>query len=152
MFDKLVERLATENDSMMRRYLIGALGSVDDEPLAGRARALSLDARLRTNEVLSPLWPQAGDVRTRDATWAFVRDNLDALIKRLPETFGADSLPGLASGFCTEARAAEVDAFFKERASSVPGMERALAQSVESIRLCAAKAAVHRDGARRLFR
>ncbi|OGQ14015.1 MAG: hypothetical protein A2138_21930 [Deltaproteobacteria bacterium RBG_16_71_12] len=152
VFDKLVERLATENDSMMRRYLIGALGSVDDEPLAGRARALSLDARLRTNEVLSPLWPQAGDVRTRDATWAFVRDNLDALIKRLPETFGADSLPGLASGFCTEARAAEVDAFFKERASSVPGMERALAQSVESIRLCAAKAAVHRDGARRLFR
>ncbi|MBI1945654.1 MAG: ERAP1-like C-terminal domain-containing protein [Deltaproteobacteria bacterium] len=152
VFDKLVERLATENDPMMRRYLVSALGSVDEEPLAGRARALSLDLRLKTNEVLSPLWAQAGDVRTRDATWAFVKENVDALIKRLPETFGADALPGLAGGYCSEERAAEIDGFFKERAGKVPGMERALAQAVEGVRLCAAKAAVHRDSARKAFK
>ncbi|MCC7110569.1 MAG: M1 family metallopeptidase [Deltaproteobacteria bacterium] len=151
VFDKLVERLSTETDSTMRRYLLGALGAVDDEALAVRARALSLDPRLKTNEVLSPLWSQAGDVKTRDATWAWVQANLDPLMARLPETFGRDALPGLASGFCSEERAAEAEAVFKPHLAKVPGLERSLAQAVEGVRLCAAKAAVHRDSARKVF-
>ncbi|MCC7072484.1 MAG: M1 family metallopeptidase [Deltaproteobacteria bacterium] len=151
VFDTLVERLGKESDSTMRRYLLGALGGVDDEALAARARALSLDARLKVNEVLSPLWSQGSDVRTRDATWTWTKEHLDALSARLPETFGRDNLPYLASGFCSEERAAEVSAFFAPRVPTVPGMERSLAQAVEGIRLCAAKATVHRESARKVF-
>ncbi len=151
MFDALVERLGTETDSTMRGYLLRALGGVDDEALAARARALALDPRLKTNEVFAPLWPQADDVRTRDATWAWVREHVDQLTARLPESHGS-ALPFLGASWCTEERAVEVEAFFAPRVPKVPGMERSLAQAVESIRLCAAKAAVHRASARAVFR
>lgn len=150
VFDTLVERLGTETDSTMRRYLIGAVSSVHDEALAARARDLALDARLKTNEVLSPLWTQSDDVRTRDATWMWVKEHHDALAARLPEDHGA-YLPFAGSGFCTEERAAEVAAFFTPRVDAVPGLERSLAQAVEGIRLCAAKAKVHRESAKKVF-
>ena len=47
-------------------------------------------------------------------------------------------LPFLAAGFCDEEHAAAVGAFFLSKAKDHAGMDRAVAQSVEEVRQCAA--------------
>jgi cytosol alanyl aminopeptidase len=151
VFDDVGRRLSFETDSVVRSYYLRALGGVRDEPLASRARDLALDGRLKVNEILVPLSVQAGDFRTRDAAWAWFQRNYDALVQRLPEEFGRDRVPDLFSGYCALDKAEEIRAFFEPRKAKVPGMERAVAQLLESIRLCAAKKAAHQEGLRKLF-
>lgn len=143
--------LSTESDSLARSYLLSGLGGVEDLALGKRALELSLDARLKVNEVLSPLWGQVGDPRTREQAYAWSRANIDALLARLPGEAGGEIVPVITGGGCSEAAALELDAFVTPRKAKLPGVERALAQALESIRLCAAKKAAHVDSARELF-
>ena len=77
-------------------------------------------------------------VATTDLTYAWLRENFAAVIQITPESFRSQILPGLGSGFCTADRAAEWSEFIRGWAGELPGFERSLAQSVESINLCAA--------------
>ena len=143
--------LSTETDSVTRSYLLAALGDVQDPALAQKALLLALDPRLKVNEVLGPLYRQAGDLRTRDAAWAWFAANYDKVMARLPEEFGGDRVTSLWSGYCAEDKAKELDAFFTPKKTKTPGMERALAITLESVRLCAARKQAHEDSARKLF-
>ncbi len=150
-WDDAARRLSTETDSLTRGYLLGALGSTNDPTLGKKARDLTLDPRLKINEVINPLHGQASDFRTRDAVWAWLPSHYAALMKRLPEEFGGARVPGLFSGYCSEEKAKELEAFFEPKKHKTPGMERALAITLESVRLCVAKKAVHEESARKLF-
>lgn len=150
-WDDVQARLGTETDPLTRTLLLAALGSSTEPALAARARDLALDQRLRTNEVFVPLQGQGSDVRTRDALWTWMGTNYDALLARLPETWGDAAIAGGSSGFCSEEKAAEVESFFQSRPKKSDALGRALAQAVEEIRLCAAKKAFHQESARKLF-
>lgn len=152
-WDAAAALLSTETDSMARSYLLSGLGGVEDAELAKRAVRLALDPRLKVNEVTSPLWSQMSDPRTRDAAWAWARENIDAILARLPESATGEVMPELLGGACSEEAAADLERFVKNKAKGkeLPGLERALAQKVEGMRLCAARKKVHQDSARRLF-
>ena len=142
-FDLLLERFAESDDALLRGHILGALGSTKDPELSLRAMALALDERVRVNELY---WPMRGPLtmrETRDAAWGWVQENFDALAGRLEQ--GAGRLPRVASGFCSEEKAQEVEAFFTPRLSRMPGGPRVLANTLEEIRLCAAKVAAHRE-------
>jgi alanyl aminopeptidase len=91
---------------------------------------------VRTNEIRAPLSVQVSKPETREAAWAWIEQSFVPLTARLPDD-GAGSMPWYASTFCSEEKAAEVEAFFAPRIDSLPGGPRNLAGALEAIRLCA---------------
>jgi cytosol alanyl aminopeptidase len=138
-------------DPLLRARLLSAVSHTRDPSLAERVRALALDERLRVNEVTVPLRVQLSMPETREATWAWLEENYDALVKRVATKRRGD-LPWLAAGFCSDADAERVEAFFGARVEDLRGGPRALAGTLEVIRLCAARAEAHRSDAIRYFR
>ena len=135
VFDRLVELLGETQDPSLRGNLLDALGSVRDEGLAARARELSLDPRLRRNEVMSVLWSQMRHPATREAAWAWFREHFEQLAERV--TFEAMGWsPWLASGLCRADAAEQVRAFFQPYLEKMPGAPRHLAGTLEALRLC----------------
>jgi alanyl aminopeptidase len=149
-WDDVNALFSNETDSQTRGYLLGALAGTHDATNAPKALALTLDPRLKVNEVMWPIGAQASDVRTRDAAWTWFQKNYDAVAARSPED-GRGHLARLFSSYCSEDRAQELEAFFGPKKDKTPGMERALAQALESVRLCAAKKAAHEESAKKMF-
>lgn len=145
-FDALLSKVLESDDALFRRDGIRALGSAREPALAQRARALSLDARLRVNEVTDPLTTQLSMEETRADAWAFMQEHFDELFARVATT-RAGYAPWYVAGFCSEERAGEVEAFFAERIETLPGGPRNLAGALEAIRLCAARAEAQRESA-----
>lgn len=143
--------LSSTNDSVARGYLLNALSRVRSPALLGKALALSLDQRLKVNEVLIPLYNQAGDALTRDGAWAWFAAHYDTVIARLPEDYVGDRVVGLFDGFCSEDKAQTIATFYAQKVAKNAGMQRGLAIALENIRLCSAKSAAHQDSARKLF-
>ena len=78
---------------------------------------------------------------TRDIPFEFVKQHLDALLKRLPREVGEDYAAMLASvggNFCDAKHRQELDSFFADRVKDYNGGSRTLAQTLESIDLCIA--------------
>ena len=82
-------------------------------------------------------------VATTEPTYAWLRDNDDAVIAMIPETFRSNAFPGLGRAFCSDSRAEDWQQFVTAHADDLPGYERDLAQTVESIQLCAALKKAH---------
>lgn len=83
--------------------------------------------------------------QTREIVWEFVQQNLDAINSTIAGArgipFGA-LLPLTAAGFCDNAHRQQVENFFQPRMATLPGGARYLANTLERIRLCSARAAV----------
>ena len=133
-----------------RAQILRALGSTSDPVLAVRARQLALDPRVRVNETAIPLQSQMREPQTREGTWEWIKEHWDELVARLSER-GSGGLPWLIAAFCDGAHAADAEAFFAPRIHSLPGGPRNLAGATETIRLCAASVALHRESAQAFF-
>ena len=149
VFDYALERFLESDDALLRGQLLRALSSVKTEVLANRARALALDSRLRSNEMTTPLFTQMRMPETRDATWRYVRTNIARLMERLGNRAGF--MPWLGASFCSEEKAAEVEAFFTPYLDRMPGGPRNLRSATEAIRLCAAGTEAQAPSAQRFF-
>jgi alanyl aminopeptidase len=150
LFEPWTERLKTEQDPVIRAQLLGALSSDHEPTHAARMRELIFDPRLRASERPVPLFRQMHDYRTRPAAWGWLQGKLDALAASLSADDRA-RLPFLGRGFCTDAEAAQVDALFRPRLGKLEGAERPLAQTLETIHLCAALVAAQRASAHDFF-
>jgi cytosol alanyl aminopeptidase len=150
VFDALLQRLQQTEDALLRSNLLEGLGAARPPELAGRALALTLDGRLRVNEQLVPLAEQMARPETREAAWQWLQQSFDAVQERVGPRMAVRTIH-LAGRFCDEARARAVEAFFGPRVQQISGGPRALANTLESIRLCAARAAAQRDSARAFF-
>ena len=144
-FDHVLELFVNADDALLRARLLSALAHTKDPELAGRVRALALDERLRLNEVLTPLRVQMSMAETREPTWVWAKEHFEELRTRLED--GAGRLPRLGGAFCSSEKADEVEAFFRQRAETLPGGPRTLANTLEQIRLCAARVQTHRASA-----
>jgi alanyl aminopeptidase len=79
---------------------------------------------------------------TRALPFQFVKNNLDALLARLPREVGADfaaSLPEVGRAFCDSEHRADVQSFFEDRVKQYTGGPRNLTQTLESIDVCIAR-------------
>ena len=140
-WDAVYARLEAEQDANVRTRLIVSLASVWDAR-SQRARALTLDPRLRVNEVLLPLRVQLGDFRTRADTYAYFEQHFDELAKRVsPSTMGAT--PWFADGLCDGGQAQRVERFFSPRIEKLPGGPRSLEGVQEQLGLCDALLKAH---------
>jgi alanyl aminopeptidase len=150
VFEAALRHLKASEDGTLRFRLIKALGAATAPELAARARNLALDPALRVNEVLVPLEAQSAELETRDAVWEWLQSHFDAVAGRLGNQLGR-AVPRLPSKLCGPAQAEAVQAFFAPRIEKLSGGPRSLANTVESIRLCAARVEAQKQSARAFF-
>ena len=140
-FDDLVTGVKETTVQRERLWIGQALGSFRDPDLARAALELFFDKDIDPRELERNLF--GAPLETRQIVWSFVQQNFDKLNSTLPGArgipFGA-RLPLSASGFCDPQHHYQVAAFFQPRIGSLPGGAHNLANTLESIRLCAARA------------
>ncbi len=137
-FDLLLEQAIASEDPAFRGSATGALARVEDPELVKKLQAALMAGEFKGTEALGIIARQMVRAATTDQTYAWIRENDDAIIQRIPESFRSRVLPSLGASFCTAERADEWQAFVNSHADELPGYERPLAQAVENIRLCAA--------------
>ncbi len=150
IFDALLARLGVTDDAELRGRILSALGHARDPRRSARALALTLDPQLRKQEGLTEIFHQSADRRTRDATWAFVKEHFYDVLLKVPETHAA-FLPYAAAGYCDSTHAEDAETFFGPHAPQHNGMSKNLRQVGEMIRLCAVEAAAQRASAEQFF-
>ena len=140
--DHLQHLALGSTDAVVRGRTLGAVGNTKDPEKAAEIRELVFSSDLRDNEIYNILFPQAFMEETRDATWTWFQQNIDQILKRIPEArWGRITMVG--SAFCDAEKQAEVEAFFGERISDMTGGPRSLATTLEGIGLCIAKVKHH---------
>jgi alanyl aminopeptidase len=150
IFDHLLDLLVSSTDATTRGRILSALGHAEDPLLSSRALDLTLDSRLRINEISNVLRPQFHNARTRERAWQWYTEHFDQLRARYGR-FQGGGAPWHAASFCSEEAAAEVQRFFEPRVAELTGGPRNLAGAVEAISLCAEKVNVHGPGMEQAF-
>jgi cytosol alanyl aminopeptidase len=142
LFNSLRTAAIEERDHHIREVLLEALGSFRNPELARAALDLLLSTDFDLRESFYPLlFGPISFLDTRDVPFEFVKQHLDALLKRLPREVGEDyaaMLPGVGGTFCDTKHRDELDSFFADRVKDYNGGPRTLAQTLEGIDLCIA--------------
>jgi len=150
VFEAVESLVRGSDDAFFRQRALRALGHARGDALVTRARGWTLDPAVRGNEVTVILEAQMDEPDLRAGAWEWLQGHFDEVVARVPTT-RAGRLPWLAAGFCDDARAVEVEAFFSGRIDALDGGPRNLAGTLEAIRLCAARREAHAPAARRFF-
>ena len=142
LFNSLRTAAIQERDHHVREVLLEALGSFRSPELARASLDLLLSKDFDLRESFYPLlFGPLSYVDTRDVPFEFVKQHLDALLKRLPREVGEDyaaMLPSVGGSFCDAKHRDELDSFFADRVKDYNGGPRTLAQTLEGIDLCIA--------------
>ncbi len=139
LYDRLRAELGKAKEPRRRAHVLRAMTKFRDAALVREGLTLFLSKDLDPREALPLLFQ---DRRMVAVTFAFVKENYDAVIARLPGEI-ASFTPRLGEPFCSEPDRAEVEAFFKGRVEKITGAPRALAQALEEIKLCSAQRELH---------
>ncbi len=139
MAAKLLE-MAKNGSSFEKGAAIGALAQTQDKDILGMLfdTALIDKETLTGRQATSLISSLMGSDTFGDNTWDWVKSNFTQFVNTRVPDVRKGRMPGIASGFCTSDRRDEVEQFFKFNAKVIPGYERSLDQTLESIELCAA--------------
>jgi len=116
--------LASTRDKDVYEKLLSDVVLAEDSPLTGRQSGTVLNGLLSSSTF-------------GEQTWDWFKANLDGYVKKVPDV-RKGGLPGAGRNFCSLDRRDEVERFVKANAALMPGYERSLLQTLESIELCAA--------------
>ena len=151
LFDRFREAAKSETSRRDEIRLLKALGTFQDPVLVPEALAFFLTPAIDSREAYEILFGTQRWESSRQITWNFVRAHYDAVVARLPrEILGF--LPVVGAGFCDAGHRREVAEFFQERAPTLPGGPRILAQALEAVDLCIASRAAEEPGVREFLR
>jgi len=132
--------LAKSGSSLEKGAATGALASTRDESVYEKLLAdvvLAEDSPLTGRQAGSVLNGLLGSSTFGEQTWEWFKDNLSDYVVKVPDV-RKGGLPGAGRNFCSLDRRDEVQSFVKKNAALMPGYERSLLQTLESIELCAA--------------
>jgi cytosol alanyl aminopeptidase len=148
LFDVMLDRLETAEAAPVRANLLVGLASFRDSSLAARARALTFDPRLRTDERTLILLLQLGTLETHADAWSWMQAHISELASTLPFARLNNLLESSAG--CSPADATAMEAL---RGAVQPRVGTySLDKTVEVTRLCAALVAAQRPKADAFFR
>ncbi len=139
MAEQLLD-MAQNGSSFEKGAAIGALAQTQDENIYGMLldTALVDEEKITGRQATSLISALLGSDRFGDQTWDWVKSNFTLFVSTRVPDVRKGRMPGLAGNFCTVERRDEAKAFFEKNAKVIPGYERSLAQTLESIELCAA--------------
>ena len=150
VWDALLVHLKATADAQLRRTLLSALVSASDEATAQKARLLLLDPALKASETLRYATNLLTVANVREANWAWLRENLAAVIARIPESSRSYFI-GAPASLCDGAREKEIRDAFQPQLKEISGASRGLDNLVERLKICAAVKAFHAPAAKKLF-
>lgn len=136
-FDKLIDQAQAFDDPAFRSAAIGALARVEEPALVRRLQSAVLAGKFKGTEARGIVNRQMARAATAEQTFLWMQENGEALVNMIPQTFRARILPAFGNSFCTRQKADQWRAFVESHAAAAPGYERALAQTTESVMLCA---------------
>ncbi len=136
-FDKLIAAVKAAKDRSERQPFLWALGHFDDPGLV--KEAFGLLAQIEPRDAQPLLGGALFSPKTREMTYAFIKERFDALFAKLQGDGGAMLLMP-AGIFCDEAHRADAAAFFSKYADKIDNGPRVLATQLERVDLCIAQA------------
>ncbi|RWS12695.1 Puromycin-sensitive aminopeptidase-like protein [Dinothrombium tinctorium] len=133
IFDKLLNLYRKVDLQEEKMRIARALGMVNDSSHIEKVLKFALSDEVRSQDTVFWIAYIAANKNGRDAAWQFLRENHEELFHR----YESSMLLSLLIKYCTndfasEEKAREVEEFFIEHPT--PGAERAVKQSLESIR------------------
>jgi alanyl aminopeptidase len=138
-FDAADKHFRASQDAVLRSQLLGAMGSTKDAASNDRVRAMVFEpGLLRRNEIFPAVGGQTDDAAARPALRAWTDSHFKDIEAKLAPA-GAAVVNLYAAGMCSDADAAELESKFSERMVDIEGGPRALKQTTEAIRMCAAQ-------------
>jgi alanyl aminopeptidase len=141
LFDEYLAAVRKTEDRRQRSWLFNALGAFRQPELVARALRLPLDPSFDLRETFGLLFSGSRPPNQR-LGFDFVRDNYEALQKRMPTSIAGGSfaaaLPQMGRRFCSEPVRREVKEFFEPRIEKETGGPRTLANVLGSISQCVA--------------
>lgn len=147
--DLLWQHFLTSDDALMREHLLRALAWSEDPRVAAIMRDRILSPELRDNEIYNIFWYQMAREANRDAIWAWTQEKLDEVLARIPAQ-NRGGLVAVFDDFCDKERALSVETTFSPIISSLESGPRNLANTLETINLCAAFVELHQSSAKEL--
>jgi len=132
-YDQLYELFKSADMQEEKQRCLRSLARTKNTDLLLNTLKMSLSSEVRSQDSVFVMGAVAANPLGRDLAWNFFKSNIERIKSILPGLFLVSRLVQLlTSDFTTEDRAVEVETFFKS--SPLPGTERAVAQSIESIR------------------
>ncbi len=144
LYETYRKRFETTENPAERRWFLIALASFRDPALREENLRYAIEGPLKPQEILAVARVTADRPEERDAVFAWMTKNYDAILKRIPPML-AVFMP-YAAGGCSAERLAAGRTFFSESAHSPPGTEKELAKMTEGVEDCLALR--QREGAR----
>ncbi len=145
LVSKLTQKLGKTTNAIHRTALLRGMAESD------KALDFALSPLLRKNEVLSLLSNYMSTPEQAEKGLAWLEKNLSRLLAILPEKASAH-LPSVAGNLCSESSAKRLETLLEPVAKKLPGAPRALAGTLEEIRLCLALAQKQKPGALSFFK
>ncbi len=137
----LYDRSPLEEEKMR---LLMALGSFRDSGLLSETLERSLSDRVRYHDTIQVVSGVAANRLGRDMAWDFVKDNWEEFSRRYSDgLFALSRLVAITARFTTQERLDDVEGFFDEHPT--PAADRAISQSLETVRLNVAWLAHNRE-------
>ena len=133
LWQGLLDTLPRATTPGIRSAIVRGLGSFRDPALLESSLDLLLDGTLRSQDYRTLLGGVEDE--SRHVAWEWLQLRYDELLRMLGP-MSAPRVPNLTAGFCSEERAAEVEAFFEAAAQAPVGTERNVNLALESIARC----------------
>lgn len=133
--DALIALRRKTDDAVLREHIIRALGYQTDRAMLERAWQLILEPSFPRRDAGQLLRRLGHRVDNREVLFAWMVENYDALIERLPRGYRA-WVVWRTSAFCDSASRDRVEDFFADRVQPHRGGPRALENVLEYIEIC----------------
>jgi len=132
-YNALVQYYENAEQPEMKIKALVCLCSTKSPDLIRRSLDYGLSDKVRSQDVMYVFGSTSSSLVGMNITWEYVKGNWEAIKTHLGGSFLFGRIvSSSAKNFYTEDKAEEVEKFFKQR--SVPGIERTIQQTLESIR------------------
>jgi aminopeptidase N len=136
LWERLRGAIDTASNPRLRAHLVVALGSFEDPALLRSSLDLVLTGGLSASDYPALSRGQSARRSVQQTVWAWVKNNHRKLIGIMGES-SARGFPTAASGFCDEAKAREMKAFFANTGTWPTGTQQHVNLTGQAIERCA---------------
>ncbi len=149
-FDAILAARERLDDAPFSQAVYDTMGRVKSPALAEKVRRLMMNGSLGPQASYAIAFSLMNNPETREETWAALKSDFPAFLAVIPSQQRRNT-PRLVRSFCDPAIIPEIEALFAVQGPEAAGHERALAETSESLRLCAAQRAATREDMENAF-
>jgi hypothetical protein len=133
LYDRLLGAAKSSKDPQQTNILLNAMSSFSDQEIVKIALGEILTDHFDSRTSLTLLAPYARNPQTHRTAFTFMKQNYEAIMEKLPKTYGAFMPRYLGDTFDDSATRSDMEDFFRARVAKVPGGPRMLDQVLEGI-------------------